>query len=111
SPESPSRVSHAGSDAIVLGRIDYADADLILTLFTREHGKLKALARAAKKSRKRFGAGLMSFTISRVELSRRQSAELWTLLTAEPIESFATVANDVVALAHASYIAELVREL
>ena len=42
--------------AIVLRTVDYGEADRVVTLFTREHGKLSALARGARKSVKRFGA-------------------------------------------------------
>ena len=47
--------------AIVLRVTDYGEADRIVTLLTESHGKVSALARGAKKSRKRFGAALGLF--------------------------------------------------
>ena len=41
------------ADAIVLRRLDYGDADRILTLLTREHGKLAAIAKGARRSKAR----------------------------------------------------------
>ncbi len=81
-----------------------------LTLLCRDLGKLSALARGARRSRRRFGAALELFTVSSVQL-RAHRSELWTLSAAETATSFAHLARDVGALAHASYGTELVREL
>lgn len=89
----------------------YRDADLIVTLLSRELGKLSALARSARASRRRFGGALGSFTLSRAELSSRRSGELWTLRSAEPIRMWPALAADVGAMAHAGYGTELIREV
>jgi len=47
--------------AFVLSTLDYGDSDRIVSLFTLEHGRIKAFARKAKNSRKRFGAALETF--------------------------------------------------
>jgi len=99
------------TDAVVLRAVPYRDADLVVTLFTRAHGKIAAIARSARKSKKRFGAALSILTLSRAELSRRPSAELWTLSSAETVHSYAALASDLASFAHASYGIELVREL
>jgi DNA repair protein RecO (recombination protein O) len=98
------------SQAIVLRKVVYGESDLIFTLLGRELGKLSALARGARGSRRRFGAALELFTVSSVQL-RAHRGELWTLTSAETITSFAHLARDVAAMAHASYGTELVREL
>ena len=46
------------SEAIVLRTYPLREADLLVTLFTRTEGKVKGVARAAKKSRRRFGVSL-----------------------------------------------------
>ena len=46
------------SSAIILHHTDYGEADRIVTFLTPDHGRLKGFARAARKSRKRFGAAL-----------------------------------------------------
>ncbi len=96
--------------AVVLRAIPYRDADLVLTLYTAEFGKVSALARSARRSRKRFGAAIQLFTLSDAEL-RRGRGDLWTLVSADTIQSFATLAGNMVGLAHASYGTELVLEL
>ncbi len=47
--------------AIVLRRVAYGDADLVVTLFTLSRGKITVMAKAAKKSQKRFPGALEAF--------------------------------------------------
>lgn len=98
------------SQAVVLRKVAYGESDLILTLLARNRGKLSALARGARQSKRRFGAALELFTVSTVEL-RAHRSELWTLSSAESTASFGELARDMAALAHGSYATELVREL
>jgi DNA repair protein RecO (recombination protein O) len=65
--------------ALVLRRIPYRDADLVVTLFTEHLGQVSALARAARKSQRRFGGGLEPFHTLAVELDELDGADLVTL--------------------------------
>ena len=49
-------------EALVLGTVDFGDADRIVTLFTRGHGRLSAFAAGARKSKKRFAGALEAGT-------------------------------------------------
>jgi DNA repair protein RecO (recombination protein O) len=97
------------TDALVLKRVPLGEADVVFTLMTRAHGRLSALARGARGSKRRFGAALELGVLARVELRERRGGELWTLGSATTARRYAIA--DVVELAHASYGAELVREL
>src|ERR1700751_509330 len=50
------------SEAIVLRNYPFRESDLLVTLFTRLEGKVRGGARAAKKSRRRFGGSLEPLT-------------------------------------------------
>jgi DNA repair protein RecO (recombination protein O) len=100
-----------GVAAVVLRRTEYGEADLILSLYCRSLGKVTALARSGRRSRKRFGAALGLFTLSEVSLTARPKAEMWTLVSAEPRRSYEALGHDVTTMAHGSYGTELVREL
>ena len=100
-----------GDRVIVLRRVEYGDADLIFTLFSRERGRLSAIARSARRSKRRYGASLGSLAVSRAMLQRRDGAELWTWASSDLIRAADDLALDLVAMAHASYGAELCREL
>jgi DNA repair protein RecO (recombination protein O) len=99
------------TDAVLLGSVAYGDADRIVTLMTRSHGKVGAMARAARKSRQRFGASLALFVVGEATLRERRGAELMLLESYHAVHDLTGLALDVVRLGHASYATELVREL
>lgn len=58
------------SAGVLLRKSSYRDNDLVVTVFTPRHGRLTALARAARSSRKRFGGGLEPIHGLELEFSR-----------------------------------------
>ncbi|MFZ0704940.1 MAG: DNA repair protein RecO, partial [Candidatus Korobacteraceae bacterium] len=64
------------SDAIVLRTYPLHESDLLVTLFTRIEGKVKGVARAAKKSKRRFGGALEPMTLVRAYYDDREGKEL-----------------------------------
>jgi DNA repair protein RecO (recombination protein O) len=99
------------AEAVVLGSVAYAEADRVVTLFSRAHGKLGAMARGARKSRSRFGAALSLYVAGEATLRERRGAELMTLESFHARRDFSALGLDVVRLGHAAYATELVREL
>jgi len=99
------------SEAIVLRSYPLHEADLLVTFFTRAEGKVKGVAKSAKKSRKRFGGALEPLTAVRVYYDDREGKELARIDSCDVIES--PLANTVdypraVALGH---MAELLDEV
>jgi DNA repair protein RecO (recombination protein O) len=99
------------SEAIVLRTYPLREADLLVTLFTRLEGKVRGVARSAKKSKRRFGGALEPLTYVRAYYEDRERQELTRLDSCDVIES--PLANEVsypraVALGH---LAELLDEL
>ncbi len=99
------------SEAIVLRTYPLRESDLLVTLFTRLEGKVKGVARAAKKSKRRFGGALEPMTYVRAVYDERERQELVRLDSCEVIES--PMAGEVTfaratALAH---VAELLDQL
>jgi len=99
------------SEAIVLRTYPLRESDLLVTLFTRIEGKVRGVARAAKKSRRRFGGSLEPLTYIKVAYDDRERHELARLDSCEVLES--PLASEVsypraVALGH---VAELLDEL
>jgi DNA repair protein RecO (recombination protein O) len=99
------------SEAIVLRTYPLREADLLVTLFTRVEGKVRGVARSAKKSKRRFGGALEPLTHVRAFYDVRERQELARLDACEVLES--PLATEVsyaraVALAH---VAELLDEL
>jgi DNA repair protein RecO (recombination protein O) len=99
------------SEAIVLRTYPLREADLLVTLFTRTEGKVRGVARSAKKSKRRFGGALEPLTYVRAFYDVRERQELARLDACEVLES--PLATEVsyaraVALGH---VAELLDEL
>src|SRR6266513_2662480 len=99
------------SEAIVLRTYPMREADLLVTLFTRLEGKVRGVARSAKKSKRRFGGALEPLTYVRVYYDDRERQELVRLDSCDVLES--PLANQVgypraVALGH---VAEVLDEL
>ncbi len=69
--------------ALLLHRAEYGEADLIVGLFTEGLGALSAIARSARRSRRRFGGSLEPLHTLRVEITQRNGRELATLESAE----------------------------
>jgi DNA repair protein RecO (recombination protein O) len=99
------------SEAIVLRTYPFRESDLLVTLFTRTDGKIRGAARAAKKSRRRFGGALEPLTYVKVTWEDRERQELSRLDACEVLDSPLTTEIGyprVVALGH---VAELLDEL
>jgi DNA repair protein RecO (recombination protein O) len=75
------------SEAIVLRTYPLREADLLVTLFTRAEGKVKGIARAAKKSKRRFGGALEPLTWVRAYYEDREGQELARLDSCDILES------------------------
>src|SRR5215467_492657 len=96
---------------VVLRTTPLRESDLLVVLFTDRHGRVTAVARGARKSRRRFAGALQLLVLGRYQLGRRPRGELWGLDAAEVEREWTQLASDVFAVAHASYIAELVAAL
>jgi DNA repair protein RecO (recombination protein O) len=99
------------SQAIILHHTDYGESDRIVTFLTPEHGRLKGFAKAARKSRKRFGAALEPFAEVRMRWSARGSGELVSLREAELVTLRSGLRRDLETLALAGYGCELTEAL
>src|SRR5690606_3076572 len=69
--------------ALVLGRVNFRESDLILQLFTEKLGRISALARGARSSKKRFSGSLEPIHTLFVELSDKPKGDLHTLKDAQ----------------------------
>ena len=92
-------------EAVVLKVIDYREADVLATLFTREHGKLRGIAPNARKSRKRFGGALDIF--ARLTLSIHIREGLSRIEEAIVISLSSHIREDMTKVAFAGYACEL----
>src|SRR5262245_10496495 len=100
-----------GELGVVLKTTPLRESDLLVTLYTETHGRVAAVARGARKSQRRFAGALQLLVLGRYQLGRRPRGELWGLESGEVEREWTQLASDVFAVAHASYVAELVAAL
>ncbi|MRR56439.1 MAG: DNA repair protein RecO [Deltaproteobacteria bacterium] len=96
-------------EAVVLAALDYGETDRIVTLFTREHGKVRAIARHGKKSVKRFSGALEVFARLRLHLVLKEG--LSSLRSTDIITVFPHIRNDLLKISYAGYACEVVDRL
>jgi DNA repair protein RecO (recombination protein O) len=97
------------SNAIVLARQDYGEADRIFILYTPERGKLSAIAKGVRRPRSRMGPHLDYFSEVTLELAKGRDLDVVT--HASTVNAHATLRSDMDAYGNAAHFAELVRHL
>jgi DNA repair protein RecO (recombination protein O) len=97
------------SPAILIRRVDYGDADLILTFLTLEYGKMSSIAKYAKRSVKRFSGVLELFYVLDI-VCTKSKGKLHILKEASVKSPFSRIRSDIEKTAYASYWAQLVYE-
>lgn len=91
----------------MLRRIPYGDYDLIVTLFTPDHGKISVFAKSAKRDARRFSGALEPFSVLKAVL-RTGRGKLPALEETVLVDPLATLRADIRKTAYASYWSELV---
>jgi len=98
------------SDALILRTWPVNEADLVVSFFTRDYGKVKGVAKAALKSRKRFGGALEPMTLARAFFAERPRQELVRLDQLELLRSPLSAPVDYARAAVLSFYAEVLEE-
>ena len=101
----PSRERSLRVEAIVLRHNDWGEADRLLGLYTREMGKLRAIAKGVRKPRSRKAGHLEPFT--RVSLLLAKGRDLWIVTQAETVNAYLNLRQDLLQVGYASYVVEL----
>ena len=97
--------------ALVLRTIEVFETSLVTTLFTRELGKVAALAKGGRRLKSAFQGGLDLLGVSDIVLFPKASETLDLLSEAAPVERFASLRRDLAALYAGYYLAELLTDL
>ena len=93
------------SQAIILSRRDFGESDRLLTLFTPAHGKLRAIAKGARKSSAKVSGHVELFARSDCLIHKGRNLDILT--QAELIEPYLGLRENLERGAYASYVAEL----
>ncbi|HPL62573.1 MAG: DNA repair protein RecO [Syntrophales bacterium] len=95
------------TSAIMIRSLDYGESDRIVTFFTEEFGKVKGIAKGAKRSRRRFVNALEPFSRSELLFSRRSSEGLALIEQCDVTDHFAGIRSELETTLAASYLVDL----
>jgi len=98
------------SEAVVLRTWPVHEADLIVSFFTRDYGRMRGVAKSALKSRKRFGGALEPMTLARAWFAERPRQELVRLDQLEILRSPLSTHIDAARMTVLSFFAEVLDE-
>ena len=93
------------TEAIILNRQDFGEADRLLTLFTPRHGKLRAIAKGARKPTTRKSGHVALF--ARTDMLLHRGRDLMIISQAEMVEGYQPLREDLNRTAYTNYIVEL----
>ncbi|MFQ5441121.1 MAG: DNA repair protein RecO [Thermodesulfobacteriota bacterium] len=96
------------TDAVVLGSFDYGESDRILTFYTGGYGKVKGIAKGARRSRKRFVGNLEPASLIKLLFHCNEKSELVRVESAALEEGFPNLRADIEGYSEACYLIELV---
>jgi DNA repair protein RecO (recombination protein O) len=99
------------ADAIVLRTVDWSETSVIATLFTREFGKVRGLAKGGRRLKGPFESALDVLALCRIVFLRKSSDALDLLTEAKLLRRFRPPRQSLPSLYAAYYVAELLDEL
>jgi DNA repair protein RecO (recombination protein O) len=98
------------AEALVLRTTDWSETSRIATLWTREHGKVRVLAKGGRRLKSPFENALDLLTHCSIVFLRKSSGSLDLLTEARVVQRFGRLRSDLAALYAAYYVAELLTD-
>ncbi len=92
-------------EGLTLRKVAIGEADLVVTVFTAEHGKVRAVAKGARRSSSRLVGHVEPLTLTRMSIARGR--ELDIVSQAEVTDGFAGLKADLTSVTRGIYVAEL----
>jgi DNA repair protein RecO (recombination protein O) len=99
----PARVS----ETYVLRTYPFRESDLIVSFFTRDQGKLRGVARRARKPKSSFGSGLERLSLVNLSYSQKETRELVNLNSCDLLQSQFNLLDDFDTSVALDYLAEV----
>lgn len=93
-------------EGVVLKRVDFGEADRLLTIYTQERGKIRALAKGCRRTNSRLAGHVELLGRSRMLIAAGRNLDIITQSVS--LETHRPLREDLSRLAHAYYLAELV---
>ncbi|HKI78857.1 MAG TPA: DNA repair protein RecO [Ignavibacteriaceae bacterium] len=99
------------TEAVVLSKLNYGDTSLIVSLFTKELGKVSAIAKGARNSKAKIGAKVDPLNFLEIVFYNKTSRELQIISSADIIDHYPNLKKDFDRLKYAYSVLELIKKL
>lgn len=99
------------TEAIVIRQVDFSETSKVVTLFSRDFGKVATLAKGARRLRGPFEAALDLLSACRIVFLRKSTSGLHLLTEAQLISRFRPNGRNLLSLYAGYYVAELLDSL
>ncbi len=99
------------SESFILRTYPFRESDLIVSFFTRDQGKLRGVARRARRPKGPFGSGLERLSQANIAYFQKENRELVGINSAEIVRSQFALASNYEASVALDYIAEISEQL
>ena len=99
------------SECFILQTYPFREADLVVSFFTRDQGKLRGVARRARRPKSSFGSGLERLSHATVSYYQKENRELVSLNSCELVHSQFALASNYEASVALDYLAEVTEQL
>lgn len=96
------------TSAITIKSRKWGDADRIVTFYTKSLGKIRGVARGARRQKSRFGAALEPLTLCHLNLFEKPGDSLYRISQVDLLEPFVRVREDLTVMAAAARMANVV---
>ena len=99
------------SECFILQTYPFREADLVVSFFTRDQGKLRGVARRARRPKSSFGSGLERLSHATVSYYQKENRELVSLNSCELVHSQFALASNYESSVALDYLAEVTEQL
>ncbi len=99
------------SESFILQTYPFRESDLIVSFFTRDQGKLRGVARRARRPKSNFGSGLERLSHATVSYYQKENRELVSLNSCELVHSQFALASNYESSVALDYLAEVTEQL
>jgi DNA repair protein RecO (recombination protein O) len=86
-------MNHLATKGIILRRIDYGEADRIITMLTSDYGKIRVIAKGVRKQKSKMAGGIELFSVSEIHFIKGRG-DIDTLVSTRLITHYGAIVTD-----------------
>lgn len=96
------------TEAIVLSRKDFRETSVLATFYSKDFGKIKGILKGIRGERSRYDSSAELFGLNKIVFYEKSRSEFQNITQCDLLDGFFGIRKDLAAIAHATYLAELV---